>query len=240
MNHLQRQIEKLTRMLVPLGARVEESLHQAVQAIRTRDPKLARQVIAADREIDALEVELEEECLHTLALHQPVAYDLRFVVAVLKINNNLERIGDLAANIAHQAERLAALPEVQPMPFNLSRMCDVAAKMLNGSLDALVEVDPNRARAVRKLDDEVDEIHAQMYDRITAAIVERPEQSEPLLILTTVSRHVERVADHAVNISKDVIYMAEGEIVRHARTRRELAAERDAGPPDPPIRLADG
>jgi len=240
MNHLQRQIDKLTRMLVPLGARVEESLYDAVKAIRTRDPDLARKVVRGDKQIDALEVELEEECLHTLALHQPVAYDLRFVVAVLKINNNLERIGDLAANIAQQAERLASEPEVTPLPFNLARMCDVAARMLNGALDALVEVDPNRAREVRRLDDEVDEIHSAMYERVAEAIVERPDQTDALLLLTTVSRHVERIADHAVNIAKDVIYMAEGEIVRHARTREELAKrERESGD-GPPIRLAGG
>ncbi|MEM1208091.1 MAG: phosphate signaling complex protein PhoU [Planctomycetota bacterium] len=239
MDHLQRQIEKLTRMLVPLGTRVEESLYDAVKAIRTRDPDLAQRVIDGDRQIDALEVELEEECLHTLALHQPVAYDLRFVVAVLKINNNLERIGDLAANIAEQAKRLASEPEVSPLPFNLARMCDVAARMLNGALDALVEVDPNKAREVRRLDDEVDDIHSAMYERVSEAIVDRPEQTDALLLLTTVSRHVERIADHAVNIAKDVIYMAEGEIVRHSRARRELADEESRGiDPDPPIRLA--
>ncbi|MEM0914833.1 MAG: phosphate signaling complex protein PhoU [Planctomycetota bacterium] len=238
MNHLQRQIEKLTRMLVPLGARVEESMYDAIEAIRTRDPDLARRVIDNDRRIDELEVELEEECLHTLALHQPVAYDLRFVVAVLKINNNLERIGDLAANIAEQAIRLSAEPEVSPLPFNLAHMCDVAARMLNGALDALVEVDPDRAREVRRLDDEVDDIHSDMYQRVSEAIVARPDQTDALLVLTTVSRHVERIADHAVNIAKDVIYMAEGEIVRHSRARRELADEGRRVEPDPPIRLA--
>jgi phosphate transport system protein len=233
MNNLERQIDRLKRMLIPLGTRVEEALYDAVKAIRTRDVELARRVIEGDKQIDVLEVDLEEECLHAILLHQLLASDLRFVVAVLKINNDLERIGDLAANIAQQAERLAGEPEVSPLPFDLSRMCDVAVKMLHTSLEALVTADPQSARRVRKLDDEVDAIHAQMFERIAEAIDQRPDQVGALLQLMTVSRHVERIADHAVNIAKDVIYMTEGEIVRHARTRREMADRGDG----PSIRL---
>jgi len=223
MLHLQRQISKLTQQFASLGTLVEEAVHASIHAIEHRDVARAEKIIEEDKAIDLMEVDVEEECLHTLALHQPVANDLRFVVAVLKINNELERIGDLAKSIAQQALYLAQQSEVAVVPFDLGGMSRVVESMLRKSLDSLIELDVDKAREVRAMDDQVDEIHAGMHDRVTRAMHENPEQIDQLTHLMSVSRLLERIADHAVNIAKDVIYMAEGEIVRHTKTRAEAA-----------------
>lgn len=213
--HLQRQLDKLKRSLLSLGTLVEEAVDGAIRAIQNRDVSLAEAVITGDADIDQLEIDVEEECLHTLALHQPVAFDLRFVVAVLKINNDLERIGDLAVNVAQQAQFLASCAMVDRVPFDLGRMSALVQEMLSKSLDALVNLDPDMAREVRSLDDTVDSIHRTMYDRISDSMRQNQDQIEQMVHLINVSRQLERMADHAVNVAKDVIYMAEGDIVRH-------------------------
>ncbi|MEQ9459478.1 MAG: phosphate signaling complex protein PhoU [Phycisphaeraceae bacterium] len=219
--HLQRQLDKLKKSLLSLGTLVEEAVDGGIRAVQTRDYAIAQSVIEGDIKIDQLEIDVEEECLQTLALHQPVAFDLRFVIAVLKINNDLERIGDLAVNVAQQAQFLASCAAVDRIPFDLGRMSALVQEMLTKSLDALVNLDPSLAREVRELDDNVDEIHREMYDRITESMKTNPEQITQMIHLTNVSRQLERMADHAVNIAKDVIYMAEGDIVRHRRLTRE-------------------
>ena len=153
--HFLRQIEKIKRQLLALGAMVEEALHDSIRAIQTRDVDLAISVIDGDQKIDLAEIDVEEECLHTLALYQPVATDLRLLVAVLKINHDLERIGDLAANIAEQVRFLAGEAEVERIPFDLEGMSRRVVSMLNKSLDALVNLSAEQAETVRKLDDEV-------------------------------------------------------------------------------------
>jgi phosphate transport system protein len=215
--HLERQVSQLKRMLLAVGAQVEEALLNAIKAIEQRDDALARSVIERDRDIDLAEIIVEEECLHTLALYQPVAFDLRFLVAVLKINNELERIGDLAVNIAQQAEFLVARPKVDDPPYDLAKMTQLVRDMVQRSLDALVNIDADKAGEVRAEDDRVDQIHREMFRRIEAAIREDPELVQPYIHLMSVSRHLERIADHAVNIAEDVIYMAKGEILRHHR-----------------------
>ncbi len=219
--HLQRQIEKLKKMLLSLGAMVEQSVHDSIEAVQQRDADLARGVVENDRRIDEYEIEVEEECLHTLALHQPVAFDLRFVVAVLKMNNDLERIGDHAVNVAEQAQFLASESRIDHVPFDLETMAQLVEQMLHKSLDALVNIDTEQAHAVRALDDQVDAIHRDMYDQVADAIRKHPDQLEQLIHLSNVSRQLERMADHAVNIAKDVLYMAEGEIMRHMRSREQ-------------------
>ena len=226
--HLHRQIEKLKKMLLAVGARVEEALHSAIEVVQNRDVDQANQVIDGDRNIDLMEIDVEEECLHTLALHQPVAADLRLIVAILKINSDLERIGDLAVNIAEQARFLAGEGRVDQWPYDLPGMTRSVQKMLRESLDALVNMDVEKARFVRKLDDEVDTIHRGMYSQICRAIREDTDQLEQMIHLLNISRQLERIADHAVNISKDVIYMVEGDIVRHKR--------RSAGDPEPAVK----
>ncbi len=215
--HLQRQFDRLKMQILSLGALVEESFEGAIRAVQLRDPVLSKQIIEADNRIDLMEIDVEEECLHTLALYQPVAFDLRFVVAVLKINNDLERIADLAVNIAEQASFLSQHPKIEPLPFDLSTMTRKVQWMVKSSLDALVNTDTSLAQQVRDSDDQVDEIHRQMYRSLPAELIKHPDRVEPLLHLLSVSRQLERIADHAVNIAEDVIYMAQGDILRHSR-----------------------
>ncbi|CAB5156083.1 Phosphate transport system regulatory protein PhoU [Olavius algarvensis associated proteobacterium Delta 3] len=212
--HLQRELDKLKKRILSLGALVEERVHMATRAIETRDIDLATQVIKSDHEIDEMEVEVEEECLKVLALHQPVAIDLRFIAAVIKINNELERIGDQAVNIA---QRIINIGQRDPIDFyfDYSIMAEKAEAMLRKSLDSLVTLDLDIAFNVLTLDDEVDEIKDDAYDKIKAAISQRPERVGYLINLFLISRHLERLADHSTNIAEEVIYLIEGEIIRH-------------------------
>jgi len=212
--HLLKEIEKLKKMILALSAMVEESVQRAVKAIDTRDEKLAQRVIDSDYEIDKKEVDVEEECLKILALHQPVAIDLRLIIAVLKINNDLERVADLAVNIAERAVFLAN-QERLPMGFNFAQMAEKAQAMLRKSLDALVNLDAHLAREVCAADDEVDAMNREAYLAVQQGIRRHPERMEALIHMLSVSRHLERIADHATNIAEDVIYMCEGQIVRH-------------------------
>ena len=212
--HMKREIEKLKKKLSALCEVVEKSFLQAVQSIKTRDAKLARKVIEADTQIDHMEVDVEEECLKMLALYQPVAIDLRFIITVLKINNDLERIGDLAVNIAERSEYLAGQQEID-VPLDLEKMAEKTQSMLKSSLQALVSMNCELARKVCAADDEVDAMNRQMFLILQDRIRTHPEQTEPLIHLLSASRHLERVADHATNIAEDIIYMIEGQIARH-------------------------
>ncbi|MFI5400167.1 MAG: phosphate signaling complex protein PhoU [SAR324 cluster bacterium] len=225
--HLQREIEKLKTMLLSLGTDVEEHVYKAVQALDERDVTLADQVIGGDEQVDRYEVYLEEECLKTLALHQPLAIDLRFVIAVLKINNDLERIGDLAVNIAERAKFLAGR-DVLDVPFDFMGMADKTRAMLKKSLDALVNMDPRMARDVCAADDEVDALNREMYGRIQKSMQQHPDRIDGLIHYLGVSRYLERIADHATNIAEDVIYMVDGDIVRH---RADKYRPRPSGEP---------
>ena len=212
--HLRREIDNLKKRILYMGAEVEESVRKAVEALVMRDTQAAQHVIDADEPINHLEVEIEEDCLKILALHQPVAVDLRYVIAVLKINNDLERIGDLAVNIAERAVFLATRPPLD-LPLDFRGMADAAQLMLKRSLDGLVESDTRIARQVRASDDEVDAMNSRMYEVIEGHLPDHPEHIPELIHLVSVSRHLERIADQATNIAEDVIYMVEGEIVRH-------------------------
>jgi phosphate transport system protein len=220
---LQRQIQTLKKMLLNLGAACEEQVRSSITAVATRDVELAKRVIEGDKKIDLLEVDVEEECLHTLALHQPVAFDLRYVVAVLKMNHDLERIGDHASSIAEQAKFLSGEGEVNEPPIDLQAMGQRVEQMLRHALDALVNIDVELAREVRVLDDEIDIMHASMYSRSIELIQKHPGQTEQIVHYMNVSRMLERIADHACNIAKDVLYITEGEIPRHSRLRRETS-----------------
>ena len=212
--HLQKEIDNLKKRLLALGARVEAAVRVATASIEKRDTSLAKKVIEEDEEIDQTEVEIEEECLKNLALHQPVAIDLRFIVAVLKINTDLERIGDLAVNIAERAVFLSDQPKVN-ISLDLVEMARKSQLMLKKSLDALINLDADLAHEVCASDDEVDAMNRQMYLKIQEAILKNPEQIASLIHLLSASRHLERIADHTTNIAEDVIYMIEGQIVRH-------------------------
>ena len=212
--HLQLEIRRLQQLILGLSGRVEEMVSDAVRALEGKDKILARQVVARDDEVDGAEVEIEEECLKALALYQPVAADLRFIVTVLKINNDLERVADLAANVAERAESLAALPPPE-LSFDFHDMALRVRKMLNRSLDALIRRDAEMARIVMAADDRVDAMHAGIYRLVANAVAAHPEHTIGYLQLLSISRNLERIADHATNIAEDVIYMLEGEIVRH-------------------------
>lgn len=212
--HLVREITRVKQQILTLGAEVEDSLRHAVTSLVNRDTVLAKQVISRDSEIDQQEVDIEEDCLKILALHQPVAIDLRFLIAVLKINNDLERIGDLAVNIAERSLSLSQFPPITP-PFDLAAMAARVQSMVRKSLDALVELDTQKAHQVLAEDDAVDSAHRQMYDHVKAAIRRELERTDELIQLLAVSRYLERVADHATNIAEDVIYLVDGQIARH-------------------------
>jgi len=212
--HLQREIENLKKKILNLGARVETVVHEAIRSIEERDAALAQKIIDQDIEIDHTEVEVEEDCLKILALYQPVAIDLRFIVAILKINSDLERIGDLGVNIAERSVFLASVPQVNAS-LDFARMSKKTESMLNKCLDALVNMSSGLANEVCADDDEVDAINRQMYLRVQEGIQAYPDQMLSLIHLLSVSRHLERIADHATNIAEDVIYMIEGRIVRH-------------------------
>ena len=212
--HLQHEIEALKKRILRLATLVEESLQKAVKALEGPNDTLAREVIRSDPFIDRTEVGIEEECLKILALHQPVAIDLRFIVAVLKINNDLERVGDLSVNISERAAFLALCEPVE-LPFYFAGMAHKAQLMLKKSLDALVNLDVDLAREVRAMDDEVDEMNREMFRQVGEAVEKDPKKFSALMQMLSASRHLERVADHATNVAEDVIYMLEGEIVRH-------------------------
>ena len=212
--HLQREIENLKKKLLSLGARVETAVRDATLSIEKRDVDLAQKIIDNDINIDNTEVDIEEDCLKVLALHQPVAIDLRFMVAVLKINNDLERIADLAVNIAERAVFLASQPKVN-ISIDLVDMAYNAQSMLKKSIDALINHDAQLAHKVCASDDIVDQMNRQMYLKVQEAILKNPEQITPLIHLLSASRHLERIADHTTNIAEDVIYMIDGQIIRH-------------------------
>ena len=212
--HIERQIEHLKERILRLGTLVEEAISKSITALINRDVPLDQRVMANDEEIDRMEVEVEEECLKLLALYQPVAADLRLVVAMLKINNDLERMGDLAKNIA---KRVSQLAEHKPLdlPPEIRTMAMQAQDMVKQCLDAVVRGDPALARLVREEDDVVDDGRQRIQRRVMQGIKDDPEAVESLLRINSVSKHIERIADMATNIAEDVIYMVEGEIVRH-------------------------
>lgn len=223
--HYQREIDMLKKRVLGLSAIVEESVHRAILSMERRDERSAHKVVEADDEIDVREVDLEEDCLKILALHKPVANDLRFIVTVLKINSDLERIGDLASNIAKTAIYLAYKPR-QDLPEELIRMADLAQGMLHSSLDALVEQDSRRAREVWARDAEVDALNKHVYEQIVSSIGRHPERADAYVRILSVARRLERVADHATNIAENVIYMVDGAIVRHRSEDLRDAAPR--------------
>ncbi len=213
---LRREIDGLKKMICSLSAYVEENLQMAATAIADRDIELAKKVLKRDVEVDDREIEVEEECLKILALHQPVANDLRYIVTVLKVNNDLERIGDLAVNMAQVAVWLADRGSLE-IPYDLCALAGKVRKMLADSLDALMERNDELAEGVMSADDEVDEVNRENYGVIRAAIREQPQEMKRLIMMLRVSHYLERIADHATNIAEDVIYMVNGEIVRHQK-----------------------
>lgn len=231
--HLHKEIEHLKKDILILGSMVEGALRNAVNAVIAKDTDKAQKIIDNDKYIDAREIEIEEECLKILALHQPVATDLRYVAACLKVNNELERIGDLGANIANRVLAIAELEsdkkddQEDELCVDFQPMMNVTRKMLKGALDSLIFMDTEQALKVIEEDDIVDDYNSRMFVDLQNKIRSNPGNTEYYISLLNVSRHLERIADCATNICEDVIYMIKGEIVRHQHIQHEVDQEID-------------
>jgi phosphate transport system protein len=212
--HMQRDLANLRRDLLALASLVEETILKATRALQLRDVGLAREVIASDQQIDQEENLLNEECLKILALHQPVAIDLRLIASTMMITTDLERMGDLAEEIAERALSLASPPHL-PIPSKLQRMTDLTTMMVRQSLDSFVNLNKEQAQAVLRMDDEVDRYNVEIIQEVMQEMRASPALIEAGLSMFSATRHLERIADHATNIAEDVIYLIEGEIVRH-------------------------
>ena len=224
--NIKTEIEKLKNQIVYLGAAVQENMQKAVKALWEKNPDLARQVIATDKgEIDSMEISVEEDCLRLLALHQPVAGDLRFIVTVIKLDNDLERIGDLAAKIA---DKVILLHEIDPVRFAsdgmhipemFNSMFAKTMSMFQNTMEAFVNEDTDLAYKVCLMDNDVDRDKSCIRTEMEEIILHDPAQQVYLAKLISVARSMERIADHCTNICEDIIYMAQGRIVRHHITR---------------------
>ena len=212
--HLEIEIERLNKRILTIGETVVVAIQKALRALHERDEQLARNVLEGDRLIDSAEVEVEEECLKLLALYQPVAEDLRFIAAVMKINSDMERMGDEAANIAGHALFLAGQDPI-PMPPRLKDLSEAAMRMVRESLAAFVKGDVSAARHICAEDDEADQYNREVINTVWKMMSAEPQTVERATHLFSVSRHLERIADHATNIAEDVVYMVEGKIIRH-------------------------
>lgn len=227
--HLQRDLDNLQRDLLGLASLVEEAIFNAIQSLRERDVVKARAVIAGDSRIDAEENHIDDECLKLLALHQPVAGDLRRIAVAMMINIDLERMGDLAEEIAERALHLARAP-LLPIPEKLQRMTDLTTMMVRQSLDAFVNLSTSQAATVLRMDDEVDRYNDEIIQEIIQSMKQSPALIEAGMSMFSATRHLERIADHATNIAEDVVYLVEGEIVRHRPPGGEGMGEAPARP----------
>ena len=212
--HLDVELARLKDELARMAGLAEEAIGLAVKALVQRDAEIARQVIASDAAINALEIEVDELCLRTLALYQPEAKDLRFLVMALKIVNDLERMGDQAVNIAERTLELLKEPQLKPL-IDIPRMAGIAQRMVKDSLDSFVRQDVELARSVCKRDDEVDKLDDQIFRELLTYMMEDSRTITRSVSLILVSRHLERIADHATNIAEDVVYLAEGRTIKH-------------------------
>lgn len=212
--HLQRDINRVQSEMLSLSSMVERMIEKAILALHERSDSLAQEVIDSDNVVDQREVQLEDECLKLLALHQPVAVDLRRIAAVLKINNDLERIADLAVNVAERVRSLITFPQF-PVPDDVRLMASLATRMVRNALDAFVELDSKAARRVMRSDAELDSLNVAVIEQLIATMQKDPAMVPPGLHCFSAARHIERIGDHATNIAEDVVYLVEGEIVRH-------------------------
>lgn len=213
------ELKELREKLLTLGGLVEEAILLSVRSLAERDTALARQVIEDDRRVNRLEVEIDEMCLRMLALRQPAASDLRFITLALKIVTDLERIGDLAVNIAERAEELNAEPPLKPY-VDVPRMAEIGRNMLETALDAFVAGDAEKAFSVLERDDEVDELYHNVFQKLLAFMRADPSTTQRAMSILFVAKHLERIADHATNVAEMVIFYLSGRDVRHPHSRR--------------------
>jgi phosphate transport system protein len=212
--HLQRDLDALHHDILSMSAVVESMIDCAAMGLLERRRDLCLSVIAGDVEVDRREVSIEEECLKILALHQPVAIDLRRIATVLKVNNDLERIADLAVNISERSLSLYAFPQFS-LPSRLKQMVTMATQMVRGALDSFVQLDTDASKRILAMDDTIDELNVEVIDGLQVVMQQEPTLVVPALHCFSASRHIERIGDHATNIAEDVIYLVDGDIVRH-------------------------
>lgn len=226
--HFEEELELLTARLLAMGGLAEERVHSAVEALVHRDPDRLAEVLAGDEPINNLHVEVDGRAFRLLALHQPMASSLRVIVAALKINSDLERIGDLAINIAEAGQRYLGLPPVKPL-LDVPRMASIAQRMLRDALDAFVRRDTALAQSVLDRDDELDGLKTQIFRELLTYMLQDPSKIEGALELILISRHLERIGDHATNIAEDVIFLVSAKDVRHSGARPDFSTD-DSSP----------
>src|SRR5689334_23881085 len=212
--HFQEELEALKTRLLEMGGLAEDRVRLAVRALVERDQQLVERVLVSDAAINQLHIEIDHRCFTLLALHQPMAVDLRAIVAAVKINTDLERVGDLAINIAEAAQRYVSHPPVKKL-IDIPRMAAIAQRMLRDALDAFVRRDTALAQAVLNQDDELDALKTQIFRELLTYMLADPHTVEPALDLILISRHLERIGDHATNVAEDVIFMVSARDVRH-------------------------
>ena len=212
--HFQEELDQLKARLLEMGGLAEDRVRSAVRALAERDQELVDAVLTGDTPINRLHIEIDGRCVKLLALHQPMAVDLRVILSAVKINTDLERVGDLAINIAEAAVRYLGHPPVKEL-IDIPRMADIAHRMLRDALDAFVRRDTALAQQVLDADDGLDALKTQVFRELLTYMLQDPHTIEPSLDLILVSRHLERIGDHATNIAEDVIYFVAGRDVRH-------------------------
>ena len=212
--HFQEELERLKARLLEMGGLAEEQVRLAVQGLVQRDRALVARVLTSDHPINSLHIEIDSRCFTLIALHQPMAVDLRSIVAAVKINTDLERVGDLAINIAEAALRYANHPPVKRL-IDIPNMATIAQTMLRDALDAFVKRDTALAQQVLSADDELDALKTQIFRELLTYMLQDPTTIEPALDLILISRHLERIGDHATNVAEDVIFMVSARDVRH-------------------------
>ncbi len=217
--HFEHDLEELKQRLIWMGSLAERATHQALQAVLQSDESSAQRVLSEERTINELQIEIDDRVLRLLALYQLMAADLRFVLAVSRINNDLERIGDQAVNIAEAAQRILRHPRVKPY-VDLPRMGELAEEMVRDSLNAVVRKDVELARSVLTRDDQVDRLRDQIFRELLTYMMGDSSVVFPAFELILVAENVERVADHATNIAEDVIYIVAGQDIRHPAVDR--------------------
>ena len=212
--HLERDLDSLKKDIVHLGSLVQSSTQSVIEFLRTKSEQQLQSVLESEEQINGLEVDIEENCLKILALHQPVAIDLRFIIVIMKVNNDLERMGDQAVNISQRVKSLMDGPKL-PISLPIDEMTNAVQKMVSLSLEALVSQDPAIARKVVDMDDIVDDLNAQTYDLVRETIQSNPSLVNSAMSMATISSNLERIGDLCTNIAEEVIFMVEGQVIRH-------------------------
>jgi len=214
LRHFDEELATLKEKILRMGALVEEQIAHSIKALVERDAELARRVIENDRRVNAADVEIDEDCLRLIALHQPMAGDLRFLTTAMKISTELERMSDLAENISERAVELNEEPQLKPY-IDIPRMAEHTQRMVKESLDAFVNRNSELARDVCKADDVIDDLNHQIFRELLSFMIEDPKTTTRAIRISFVSKYLERIADHATNIAELVVYLVEGKIIRH-------------------------